>query len=610
MKFSTKLILSFTCITVLLLAIGLVSQYLNEEVRERVVAESSEAVEELQLSGEMGLNLYRSLINTQYFLEDRYRKSLNQARSGNELEIQKAEDKVRTSLRNFSENLVQFESIIRRHLDYHEEPGDSIQINLAMLEKLRSRFEIYASLVVELLELARQDYNDGREFFTVTIEPYFRTNILPVVDELRQQTQVNLNREVNTVNAQLDRTGTILGIATVAAFILSLLLVWYLYKSIASPLSDLAMAAQKIGQGNLDERIEVKSKDEIGQLGEEFNRMTENLSRTTVSKNFMDDIIESMAEALIVTDENNRIQRINSATSRMLDYTEEELKGKSFSYILDDETSEVLVGLKPEETFEDFETFYITGEGEAVPVSFSRSVIHGGSGEVRGLVCVASDISQRKEAEKQIRKSLKEKEVLLAEIHHRVKNNLAVISGLLQMQIWETDNEQAEMVLKDSQLRVQSIALIHEKLYQSETLSYIEFDKYIRDLIQAITSTYLDSTFTVDMHTELQSVALNINQAIPCSLLLNELLVNAYKHAFKDRDKGNMLVKFWQEGEKAYLYVKDDGPGFPDGLEAENADSMGMSLINTLSMQLNGDFEMTNFDGASFKLGFKIEEVS
>ncbi len=222
---------------------------------------------------------------------------------------------------------------------------------------------------------------------------------------------------------------------------------------------------------------------------------------------------------------------------------------------------------------------------------------------------MASDITKRKEAEEQITKSLKEKEILLSEIHHRVKNNLAVISGLLQMQIWETQDTTAETALKDSQLRVQSIALVHEKLYQSENLSYIQFDYYIRDLLQAISSTYMDTHVSVSIKTDLDDIVLNINQAIPCSLLLNELIVNAYKHAFDNGAGGNIYVKTHKNEDTIHLYVKDDGVGLPQDFELDDANSLGMTLINTLTQQLNGEISMKNENGAIFEVNFEAEEV-
>lgn len=608
MKFSTKIILSFTGVTLLLLAIGLTSQYLNNEVKNQVVQESREAVQELQLAGDMGFDLYKSLINTQYYLEDRYRKSINNNTAEVDLNTQKAQARVEEALNNFKASINRLENVFLGSEEAGTGVAGSQKVSTKAIGSLKSKFNIYSSLVRELLVLTRQDYDDGKEFFTVTIEPYFRGNLLPLVDQLRDQTQNNLNEEIDKLNAQLSDASRFLFAATAGAFLVSLILAYFLYISVAYPLKDLALAAQHIGSGNLQERIEIKRKDEVGNLADEFNRMAENLSKTTVSKDFMDDIIESMAESLVVTDSKGLIQRVNSSTINMLGYNEEELIGKPLPNLFS-ENEDMKRRLNSKAEIDHGEANYLKKGGELIPVSLSLGSIHNSKGEEQGIVCVASDITERKEAEVQITKSLKEKEILLAEIHHRVKNNLAVISGLLQMQIWETEDEAAEIALKDSQLRVQSIALVHEKLYQSESLSYIQFDRYIRDLLQAISSTYMDFQVSVNIDTELEDIALNINQAIPCSLLLNELIVNAYKHAFGNREEGNILVKVCENEDHIRLYVKDDGVGFPEEFDFDEATSLGMTLINTLIQQLNGEIVMRNSDGAIFEVSFNAEEV-
>lgn len=592
----------------MLLVIGLSSQYLNRQVRNQVVQESQEAIQELQLSGNMGFDLYKSLINTQYFLEDRYRKSINENTEEVDLNTQKAQERVEEALDNFKEDISRFEKVLQTSEESALESTESRQVTVSAIDNLKQKFDIYSSLVRELLVLTRKDYDDGKEFFTVTIEPYFRGTLLPLVDELRNQTQNNLNEEIDKLNAQLNNSSNFLMLATLIAFLGSIFLAYFLYSSVAYPLKDLALAAKNIGSGNLDERIEVKNKDELGNLANEFNRMAENLSKTTVSRNFMDDIIESMADSLVVTDASGIIQRVNSSTIEMLGYEEEELKGKPLSSLF---SNPELIGkyLEAADDIENREAEYVKKDGDTIPISLSLGTIHDADDEKHGIVSVASDITKRKEAEEQITKSLKEKEILLSEIHHRVKNNLAVISGLLQMQIWETQDTAAETALKDSQLRVQSIALVHEKLYQSENLSYIQFDYYIRDLLQAISSTYMDSHVSVNIKTELEDIILNINQAIPCSLLLNELIVNAYKHAFDSETGGNIYVRTHKKDDTIYLHVKDDGMGLPQDFDLEEASSLGMTLINTLTQQLNGEILMKNENGALFEVNFEAEEV-
>ncbi|HBX65782.1 MAG TPA: histidine kinase, partial [Balneolaceae bacterium] len=224
---------------------------------------------------------------------------------------------------------------------------------------------------------------------------------------------------------------------------------------------------------------------------------------------------------------------------------------------------------------------------------------------------VASDISERKKQEEEIRASLKEKEVMLAEIHHRVKNNLAVISGLLQLQTYSANNEEVEKALSDSQMRVQSIALVHEMLYESESLAYIKYDKYINDLLQAISSMHMNSK-EIKLTSEVEPISLSINQAIPCSLLINELIVNAFKHAFNDQEEGEIKVKLRQHEDEITMVISDTGSGF-DIEKFNDSDSLGATLIKTLSDQLGSKFEIlenSKNKGSVFKIKFIRESHS
>ncbi|MDX1617193.1 MAG: histidine kinase dimerization/phosphoacceptor domain -containing protein [Balneolaceae bacterium] len=596
----------------LLAAIGISTQYYNFQIKNQVVEESERAVEELEYSSDMGINLYASLLNAHFFLEQHYDGGrVEETKSGTQLSASAAKRKVDASLDSFFKNLDLVRSKLKERTDSSLSGTAFHRDIINLLRQLEDRVDIYKSLVNELFDLSSENFQDGREFLNVTVEPYFRSNLLPVIERVRVQTKRNLDNNIEILNARLDSAGRILALATIIALIISVGLAFYLYRSIATPLYELGNAAKQIGKGNLEERIHIDSNDEVGMLAAEFNRMAENLSKITFSKDYVDNIIKSMADALLVTDENGVIEKVNSAALSMLGYSESGLLGKPLSILFDSGEKPATELLDLENRYDNHETRFETRSGEQIHVSFSQSVMRNAKGNVKGLVCVASDITERKVAERQVKKSLKEKEILLTEIHHRVKNNLAVISGLLQMQIWETENAAAETALKDSQLRVQSIALVHEKLYQSENLSHIEFDKYIRDLLQAISGTYMENTQDISLQTELEPIALNINQAIPCSLLINELIVNAYKHAFQNRGNGDIWVKMHQQQEKINLTVCDNGVGVPDNFRmlTQESESLGMSIIETLVKQLNAEINIYNSEGAVFDITFNQDEV-
>lgn len=609
MKLSTKLILCFSVAILLVGGIGLASSYITKSVKDEVIAESKNAIEEIQLAGEMGIQLYHSFTKAQYLLEDGYRQSLSMNISRSNLSNEAVIAKIDSSHDSFRKSIAQIRGLIRRdHGDFFK---NSVEVSAitAQLEQLEKKFNNYVSLIEQLQVLSRENYRDGKEFFTVTIEPFFRTNLLPLIESVRTEIQLNHQAQIAALNTQLTEIGRWLGIAILISLLIAVSLTFFLYRSIANPLKNLAHAAQNIAQGNLDDRIDYQSNDELGQLSRTFNHMAESLSRTTVSRDYVDSIIESMADLLIVTDQKYKITRVNSAGLLMMNLTEDEVIGQqAHSMFRNDQQSIFGEGSNKKLELVKGNTVIKRRGGSDIPVSASKGKIKGRNGEVKGYVIVASDISSEKEAQQKIVQSLKEKEVLLAEIHHRVKNNLAVISGLLQMQIWEADNEFAANALQESQLRVQSIALVHEKLYQSESLSYIHFDKYIQELLQAVSSTYLSHNSDIKITTDLESIVLNINQAIPCSLLLNELVSNALKHAFDEKGKGCIEISMIQSDNQIMLKVKDDGKGFP-GTKTDSK-SMGMSLIDTLCKQIDGRLEFENNNGAQVTVKFEREEVT
>ncbi|MEW5859701.1 MAG: CBS domain-containing protein [Cyanobacteriota bacterium] len=219
---------------------------------------------------------------------------------------------------------------------------------------------------------------------------------------------------------------------------------------------------------------------------------------------------------------------------------------------------------------------------------------------------VQAELAERKRAEEQLKASLKEKEVLLKEIHHRVKNNLQIISSLLKLQSAYTKEEQVLGMFKDSQNRIRSMALIHEKLYQSEDLSRIDFAEYIRDLADNLLRSYKASSQAITLKTTVNDITLNIDTAIPCGLIINELISNSLKHAFPTPSKDNEIcINIYSSGNNQFiLHVSDNGIGFPKDLDFRNTESLGLELVCTLTEQLDGTIELDSRRGTSFNIIF------
>lgn len=220
-------------------------------------------------------------------------------------------------------------------------------------------------------------------------------------------------------------------------------------------------------------------------------------------------------------------------------------------------------------------------------------------------VSVGIDISDRKKAEEQLKASLKEKELLLKEIHHRVKNNLLVVSNLLEFQADYTEDSDIIKVLQDSQNRIHSMALIHEKLYRSADLDKIHFGEYLEDLVDNLFQSYNISESRIQFEFEIEPILLNVETANPCGLIVNELLSNTLKHAFPEGRNGKVFLVLDRDANSTItLIVRDNGIGFPKDLDFHNLESLGMELVCTLTEQLEGTIELEPIPGTSFKLSF------
>jgi two-component sensor histidine kinase len=216
-----------------------------------------------------------------------------------------------------------------------------------------------------------------------------------------------------------------------------------------------------------------------------------------------------------------------------------------------------------------------------------------------------AEIVERQRVEARITASLHEKELLLQEIHHRVKNNLQVISSLLNLQAGYIDDLALREILRESQNRVRSMALVHEKLYRSDDLAHVDLAEYIRNLATFLFRSYTAAAGRVSLDIQADDVFLSIDAAVPCGLILNELISNALKHAFPGDRKGQIRVEL-QAGENRQisLIVGDTGIGFPKDFDFENAASLGMQLVQTLVMQLNGTLEIDGTAGSEFRITF------
>jgi PAS domain S-box-containing protein len=215
------------------------------------------------------------------------------------------------------------------------------------------------------------------------------------------------------------------------------------------------------------------------------------------------------------------------------------------------------------------------------------------------------DITERKQAEEKLRASLHEKEVLLKEVHHRVKNNLQVVSSMLSLQSMHLDDPADASMFRESQDRIRSMALIHEKLYQSGDLSRIDFNEYVRNLTANLLRSYGVGAGTIKLKIDVGDILLGIDQAIPCGLIVNELVSNAFKYAFPGGRRGEISVAMGRNGEKFTLVVADNGVGMPESVDYLRTKSLGLQLVNTFVEQLEGKISLDRTAGTKFAIVFR-----
>lgn len=239
---------------------------------------------------------------------------------------------------------------------------------------------------------------------------------------------------------------------------------------------------------------------------------------------------------------------------------------------------------------------------DALKMWFSISVY---SPKKEYFVAIFDVITKRKQSEEKIKTSLKEKEVLLKEIHHRVKNNMQIISSLLNLQTKYVDEKETVDILKESQNRVKSMAMIHERIYLSKDLNHINFVDYIHSLVSNLFYTYNIKNGLIKPVLEIGNVNLNMETAVPCGLIISELVSNSLKYAFPNDMKGNIFVSLKSLGEKYELIVRDDGIGLPEKINFNKLDSLGLLLVNNLAEQIDGEIEINTSVGTEFKIYFK-----
>lgn len=342
---------------------------------------------------------------------------------------------------------------------------------------------------------------------------------------------------------------------------------------------------------------------------EDITKQKKAINELMRSEMRMKAIFEDAIDVIAVVDlEEGKILNINDTVEKILSYKKEMLIGKSFSALFPPETKktskQILEELKINRAI--FKSQNLKRKDGTICIMDLSIAQIPWAGSKAALINLR-DASERIHAEKIIQKDLKEKEVMLMEIHHRVKNNLQIISSMLKMQSVYIKDPKALEYFKDSQNRVKSMSLIHESLYQSEDLSKIDLGRYIKKLTNQLIRSFKDLHKDINMNLDIDDISFNINKTIPLGLLINEIVSNSFKYAFVHKDKGNINISLKKKDELYSLIISDDGSSIPEDFDLENSESFGLHLVNALTSQLHGQLVLERSHGTNFKIEFRLE---
>ena len=377
---------------------------------------------------------------------------------------------------------------------------------------------------------------------------------------------------------------------------------------------DTAVEAMKAGahdyliKGNLARLIPAIERELSEADGRRKRKRAEAELKSTKEK--LESFINNTSDAITITDLEGNILQVNKGFEKIYGWTAEEAMGMKLPTIPDHimpETRNLLEEVKAGKVVTAHETVRQRKDRSLFDVSATISSIKDAAGNVVAFAGISRDITERKRAEEQTRCSLKEKEILLREIHHRVKNNMQVISSLLRLQSKYIKDRDDIEIFKDSENRISSMSLVHEKLYQSRDFTKIDFNVYISDLVKSLFHSYGAVSNCIVPNINVSNVSLGIDSAIPCGLIINELVTNSLKYAFPDNRKGEIKIFLRNEGENdIVMNIKDNGIGIPDGIDFDKSDSLGLHLVKILAEnQLQGEIHLDRSNGTDFTIKFK-----
>ena len=413
-------------------------------------------------------------------------------------------------------------------------------------------------------------------------------------------------------NSYLSNVFYFIGAILLVGILFVSLVLYTLDRNVLNRLDRLIKEIVDIGnKGDIRRRVTVSGDDELSDLADSINNSLFSLQKSEKelenSEKKYRNIFENTGTAVLITDEDMTISLINKTFENILNKEKSQIIGKNWlNMIAPEDRDRISDYHKISDTTNGsdivLKTYDVQLNIDGEPRSFFATFdfIPGTKKSLISLI----DITERKKAEILLKASIKEKELLLREIHHRVKNSLQIISSLLSLQADEIDDKEIVERYNESENRIHTIALVHESLYNSNDISEINFHDYVESLVQNIKDSYNVNIKNIKITLELDDYELGIETAIPLGLIINELVSNAIKHAFMNQE-GNILLKLTKSDDIYELTIRDDGKGLRNDFDIDNEKSLGFILINALVKQLEGEIEVLIDGGSVFIIKFK-----
>jgi len=548
-----------------------------------------------------------------------------------------------------------------RRPDYIDNISDE---DLQKWVSLRKRdFYYHWKYLSHFINLSDKVPNQAYDFFRKTLEPHYRKNIYPVINRYREKTMEEMEVHLSKIIDESIPNATIMIILLTMGTIFTVVIMGYwISRSVSRPINRLATAALDIGRGQLDTQIDITSSGEVGVLGNAFNEMAHNLSRTTVSKSYVDNIIKSMLDTLIVIDPDGKIIKVNQSALNLLGYERDELVGKSIQEIIPEEAStgdSVISKLVSTDAVVNMEKTYLTKDGKRIPVLFSGAVMKQDGGDIQGIVCVARDIIERKksemvlqEAHRELEKRVKERTTdlskanvqLLTEIDEHKKTEDALIDSRNELRVLsshiltaqEKERRKLSYELHDdlgqslSLLKMQ-ISFIRRNLSGDQTKLITECDEmlaYIRSVIENVRRLSHDLSpsilediglsaaiqrlvddfmkyCTIDADIDIEEIDdfFSSEKQIIIYRVFQEILTNIEKHA--EASRVSVIIK--NIGGSIFFTVKDNGKGFKTKKRSgkySSREGIGLAAMQERSRMLGPSFNIKSREGMGTEITF------